>query len=63
EKLDGDSVKVNEAFVSWDPSHVPIIIEVDGIVQLQDLVEGVTIQKQKRGSSDQGFRAARSKGR
>ncbi|MBE6387441.1 MAG: DNA-directed RNA polymerase subunit beta' [Lentisphaerae bacterium] len=54
EKLDGDSVKVNEAFVSWDPSHVPIIIEVDGIVQLQDLVEGVTIQKQKRGSSDQG---------
>ena len=54
EKLDGDSVKVNEAFVSWDPSHVPIIIEVDGIVQLQHLVEGVTIQKQKRGSSDQG---------
>ena len=54
EKMDGETVKLNEVFASWDPSHVPIIIEVDGIVQLQDLVEGVTIQKQKRGSSDQG---------
>ena len=54
DKRDGDTVKAHEAFVSWDPSQVPIIIEVSGTVQLQDLVEGVTLQKQKRGSSDQG---------
>ena len=54
DKADGDSVKEGEAFVSWDPSQVPIIIEQAGIVRLNDLVEGVTIQKQKRGSSDQG---------
>ena len=54
DKADGDSVKEGESFVSWDPSQVPIIIEQAGIVRLNDLVEGVTIQKQKRGSSDQG---------
>ncbi len=53
EKGDGDSVKVNEVFVRWEPDHVPIIIEESGIVQLNDLVEGVTLQKQKRGG-DQG---------
>ena len=53
-KEDGDIVKEGETFVSWDPSQVPIIIEQAGIVRLNDLVEGVTIQKQKRGTSDQG---------
>ena len=53
---DGDLVKANEAFVRWEPDHVPIIIEESGVVELTDLVEGVTIQKQKRGSGsgDQG---------
>ncbi|MBQ7208456.1 MAG: DNA-directed RNA polymerase subunit beta' [Lentisphaeria bacterium] len=54
DKADGDSVKEGESFISWDPSQVPIIIEQAGIVRLNDLVEGVTIQKQKRGSGDQG---------
>ena len=56
DKVDGDTVKANEAFVRWEPDHVPIIIEESGIVALTDLVEGVTIQKQKRGSGsgDQG---------
>ncbi|MBQ9500792.1 MAG: hypothetical protein IJU70_01420, partial [Lentisphaeria bacterium] len=55
DKADGDSVKEGESFISWDPSQVPIIIEQAGIVRLNDLVEGVTIQKQKRGSADQGM--------
>ena len=56
DKVDGDLVKENEIFVRWEPDHVPIIIEESGIVSLTDLVEGVTIQKQKRGSGagDQG---------
>ena len=56
DKVDGDMVKVNEVFVRWEPDHVPIIIEESGVVSLTDLVDGVTIQKQKRGSGsgDQG---------
>ena len=56
DKVDGESVKVNEIFVRWEPDHVPIIIEESGVVSLTDLVDGVTIQKQKRGSGsgDQG---------
>ncbi len=56
DKVDGDMVKANEVFVRWEPDHVPIIIEETGIVELTELVDGVTIQKQKRGSGsgDQG---------
>jgi len=49
EKPDGATVKVNEQFASWDAYNVPIIIEESGVVQLTDLVEGVTLSKQKRG--------------
>ncbi len=56
DKVDGDAVKANEVFVRWEPDHVPIIIEETGVVELTELVDGVTIQKQKRGSGsgDQG---------
>ena len=56
DKVDGETVKANEIFVRWEPDHVPIIIEESGVVSLTDLVDGVTIQKQKRGSGsgDQG---------
>ena len=56
DKLDGDTVAVGEVFVRWDNGHVPIIIEEGGVIQLNDLVEGVTLQKQRRGGSrgDQG---------
>ena len=53
DKNDGDTVKANEVFVQWEANHVPIIIEEAGTVELHDLVEGVTLQKQKRGGSDQ----------
>ncbi len=49
-KGDGETVEANEVFVQWEANHVPIIIEEAGIVELHDLVEGVTLQKQKRGS-------------
>ena len=53
DKEDGDTVKTNEVFVRWEANHVPIIIEESGVVELHDLIEGVTLQKQRRGSSDQ----------
>ncbi len=53
EKHDGDRVAANEQFVHWDPYHVPIIVEESGVVELHDLVEGVTLNKQKRGGTEE----------
>ncbi len=53
EKPDGYTVKTNEQFVHWDPYHVPIIIEEKGVVELHDLVEGVTLNRQKRGGTEE----------
>ena len=53
EKKDGDKVEANEQFVTWDPYHVPIIIEEAGIVELHDLVEMVTLSRQKRGGTEE----------
>ena len=53
EKPEGSHVDTNEQFVHWDPYHVPIIIEEAGIVELHDLVEGVTLSRQKRGGTEE----------
>ncbi len=53
QKGDGDTVKANEQFVHWDPYHVPIIAEENGIVELHDLVEGVTLNRSKRGGTEE----------
>ncbi|MCP3966022.1 MAG: DNA-directed RNA polymerase subunit beta' [Lentisphaerae bacterium] len=52
-KGDDEKVKANEKFVHWDPYHVPIIAEEDGIVELHDLVEGVTLNRSKRGGTEE----------
>ncbi len=42
---DGDKVKRGERLGEWDPYTRPIISEVDGSVEFEDLVEGVSISE------------------
>ena len=37
----------------WDPYHQPIIIEKEGVIDLADLIEGVTLGRQKRGGVEE----------
>mgnify|MGYP006275205497 CR=1 FL=1 len=45
-KREGDRVDAGEIIVTWDPFTHPVITEVDGIVELKDFVDGVTVQTQ-----------------
>ena len=42
---DGDTVKRGQRLAEWDPYTRPILTEVDGIVDSEDLVEGVSVQE------------------
>ena len=53
EKGEGEKVKSNERFIHWDPYHVPIIAEEEGLVELHDLVEGVTLSRTSRGNTEE----------
>ncbi len=44
---DGDTVKKEEVFVTWDPYTVPIITEVKGAVHSEDLIVDVTVQEEQ----------------
>lgn len=43
---DGGPVKSGEIIVNWDPHTHPVITEVDGIIQLHDFNDGITVQEQ-----------------
>jgi len=43
---DGDEVKRGERLGEWDPYTRPIISEVDGVVEYEDLLDGVSINEQ-----------------
>ncbi len=43
---DGDTVNKEDVFVSWDPYTVPIITEVKGVVNSEDLISDVTVQEE-----------------
>lgn len=45
-KREGERVETGEIIATWDPFTHPVITEVDGIIELKDFVEGVTVQKQ-----------------
>ena len=53
EKGEGAKVAENERFIHWDPYHVPIIAEEEGIIELHDLVEGVTLNRVERGGTEE----------
>ena len=52
-KGEGQTVKANEQFVHWDPYHAPIIIEEAGTVSLIHLIEGMTLNRQRRGGTEE----------
>ncbi len=43
---DGDEVTRGQRIAEWDPYTRPIMTEVDGVVELEDLVEGVSVNEQ-----------------
>lgn len=49
-KKEGELVKEGELISKWDPFNVPIISEVEGRVEYRDLIEGITLAKETRGS-------------
>jgi DNA-directed RNA polymerase subunit beta' len=40
---EGDEIKRGERIAEWEPYAIPILTELDGIVEFEDLVEGVSI--------------------
>ena len=53
-KKDGDKVKVGEKIAVWDGYHMPIICEEkDGIAELADIIEGVTLSRKVRGGIEE----------
>ena len=42
---DGGSVSAGDIIVNWDPHTHPVITEVDGLIQLFDFVDGITVQE------------------
>ena len=43
---DGEKVKKGEIFVKWDPYTVPILTEVSGKVQFEDIKAGITMNEE-----------------
>lgn len=43
---DGDAVNPGQLIAAWDPHTHPVITEVAGKVQLQDFVDGTTVERQ-----------------
>ncbi len=44
---DGANVNKDEIFVTWDPYTIPIITEVKGTVNFEDLKEGLTVREEQ----------------
>jgi len=43
---EGSTVATGDIIVTWDPHTHPVVTEVDGLIQLIDFVDGVTVQEQ-----------------
>ncbi len=43
---DGSPISAGDIIVNWDPHTHPVITEVDGVIQLQDFMDGITVQEQ-----------------
>ncbi len=42
---DGEEVKLGQLMAEWDPYSTPILAEVSGTIQFEDVVDGVTMQE------------------
>ena len=52
-KKDGDKLKKGDKVAVWDSSHLPIIAEDGGTVELKDLIENVTLNRATRGGNEE----------
>ncbi|MDC9725574.1 MAG: DNA-directed RNA polymerase subunit beta' [Gammaproteobacteria bacterium] len=43
---DNEAVEAGQVVATWDPHTHPVVTEVTGVVELKDLIEGVTVDKQ-----------------
>ena len=43
---DGSAISAGDIIVNWDPHTHPVITEVQGVVQLIDFIDGITVQEQ-----------------
>ena len=43
---DNDKVEAGQVVATWDPHTHPVVTEVTGVVELKDLIEGTTVDKQ-----------------
>jgi DNA-directed RNA polymerase subunit beta' len=43
---DGGAVMAGDIIVNWDPHTHPVITEVEGVIQLIDFIDGITVQEQ-----------------
>ncbi|HDH02045.1 MAG TPA: DNA-directed RNA polymerase subunit beta', partial [Nitrospirae bacterium] len=43
---DGQTVKIGQKLVEWDPYSVPILTEIGGRIALGDIIEGVTVKEE-----------------
>jgi DNA-directed RNA polymerase subunit beta' len=46
---DGKKIKAGAVMCRWDPHHVPILAEFDGVVRFEDLIEGKTLKVEREG--------------
>jgi DNA-directed RNA polymerase subunit beta' len=44
---EGARVREKQALCKWDPHHVPIICEIDGLVRYDEIVEGKTMKEER----------------
>jgi DNA-directed RNA polymerase subunit beta' len=49
---EGDAVKAGSALCKWDPHHVPVLAEADGVVRYDELIEGKTLKVERSGGKD-----------
>ncbi|MCH5285014.1 MAG: DNA-directed RNA polymerase subunit beta' [Akkermansiaceae bacterium] len=50
---DGDTIKEQTLIAEWDPFAIPVIAEVGGVVEFQDMIEGITYRVES-GHADGG---------
>ena len=43
---EGGKVKSDQEVLTWEPHMIPILAEMDGVVEYDDIIEGVTMQKE-----------------
>jgi DNA-directed RNA polymerase subunit beta' len=47
---DGDKVKRGQRLAEWDPYTRPMMTEVEGIVEFEDVVDGISVSSHRRGT-------------